>query len=386
MAKIVHVVAGLPMGGVSNVVFDLLKNYKSSPYDYVLVNLSGTGDPVVIDKFKNLEIPIINVPFVFQNGFSLIDYFRESISAQTIRNQNRDAFDAIIALKPDLLHFHTLPRELLFGKWVARQFGCSLVYTDHLARISKHEGSFLSRFLIRFPFIRFYSGCHVVAVSISVRYYLDFLGIPRFLKSLEVLTNKITPNNFRISHLPKQELKVVYVSRISKVKGHHDLINAWAGLPSLKIHLYVVGPDELSGTIQQLAAQSSMLNPVTFTGPLPDAKSFIHDADFAVFPSHQEGLPLALLEKMQIGLPCIVSDIPELLSMVDDDVDGLVFEVGNPSHLAEQIKRMAVDIELRQRLGQAAAHKISSQYVSRLGGIDKEYEELYKRLGLEANR
>ncbi len=386
MAKIVHVVAGLSMGGVSNVVFDLVKNYKSSAYEYVLVNLSGTGDTAVIEKFKSLGVRVVDVPFEFQKGFSLIDYFRESLFTKNIRKQNRDAFDAIIALKPDLLHFHTLPRELLFGKLVALQIGCPLVYTDHLARISKHEGSFLSRFLIRFPFIRFYSGCHVVAVSNSVRHYLDFLGIPRFLKSLEVLSNKITPFNFRISYLPKQELKVVYVSRISKVKGHLDLINAWASLPPMQLHLYLVGPDELGGSVHELSNRSIMANPITFVGPLPDAKSFIQDADFAVFPSHQEGLPLSLLEKMQIGLPCIVSDIPELLSIVDDDVDGLVFEVGNPSHLARQIKRMAVDVELRRRLGQAAADKISSQYVSRLGGIDKEYEELYKRLGLEANR
>lgn len=385
MAKIIHVVAGLPMGGVSNVVFDLLKNYKSSAYEYVLVNLSGTGDDAVIDKFKDLGVPIISVPFVFQKGFSLIDYFRESIFTQTIRNQNQVAFDVITALKPDLLHFHTLPRELLFGKWVARQCDCELVYTDHLARISKQEGSFLSRFLIRFPFIRFYSGCHVVAVSNSVRNYLNFLGIPHFLKSLEVLTNKITPNSFRIPYLSKQELKVVYVSRISKVKGHLDLIHAWASLPPLQIHLYVVGPDEMNGTVHELANRLNMANPVTFTGSLPDAKAFIQDADFAVFPSHQEGLPLSLLEKMQIGLPCIVSDIPELLAMVDHDVDGLVFEVGNPSMLAGQIKRLATDMELRSRLGQSAALKIANQYVSRLGGMDREYEELYKRLGLDAN-
>ena len=376
--RIVHVVSGLSMGGVSNMVFDLLKNCKSSNYEYLLVNLSGQGDESVVARLLNIGVRIENIPYEFQKGYSLIDYFKEAFFYG--KNRNQVAFDTVKSLKPDMLHFHTLPRELLFGKRVAKATGCELVYTDHTARIRKKDGSVVTRFLIRFPFMKFYSNCHVVAVSNPVLDYIRFFNIDRFVKSVQVVINKINANPFRISYMQKPELKVVYVSRILKAKGHYELIQAWALLPPLGIHLYLIGPDELNGDLQKIVAELNVSNPVTFTGGVPNAVSLIEDADFAVFPSHQEGLPLALLEKMQIGLPCIVSDIPELKSIVTDLENGLVFPVGDVVALANRITTLAKDIKLRSILGTAAADHVERFFVSKMGGIDKEYEEVYRKL------
>ncbi|MFM8950930.1 MAG: glycosyltransferase, partial [Bacteroidota bacterium] len=93
-----------------------------------------------------------------------------------------------------------------------------------------------------------------------------------------------------------------------------------------------------------------------------------------------EGLPLALLEKMRIGLPCVVSDIPELTSIVSDGVDALVYHSGNIEELSNSIQRLANDLQLREKIGIAAAITVNDKFVSKLGGIDKEYEEFYSTL------
>ena len=97
-------------------------------------------------------------------------------------------------------------------------------------------------------------------------------------------------------------------------------------------------------------------------------------------PSYREGLPLALLEKMRIGLPCVVSDIPELASVIQDGVNGLVYPCGDVGELSSNLKNILGDRQLRAKLGAEAARFVESFFVSKLGGIDKEYESFYSNL------
>ncbi|MFM7176250.1 MAG: glycosyltransferase [Bacteroidota bacterium] len=380
MTRVIHVVSDFCMGGVSAVVFDLVKNYKSSSYEYHIVNLSGGGDEAVINRFRSLGIPIHQVPYSFQSGFSSIDYIKEAFGVGKFRKANKAAIDAIAQLCPDILHFHTLPRELMLGREVKRITNCKLVHTDHLVRLSNKDSSKIGRFLLRLPFQQFFKNYHLIAVSDSVYNYLVNMGVKSTAASITVIRNKIPGSNLRITYSNKPELKVVYVARISYVKGHRDLIQAWSLLPSLGLHLYVVGPDELHGSMQKLYEESNSHNPITFTGSIPNAADFIADADMGVFPSYQEGLPLALLEKMRIGMPCVVSDIPELTSIVSDGVDALVYPSGNIEELSNSIQRLANDLQLREKIGIAAAITVNDKFVSKLGGIDKEYEEFYSTL------
>ena len=72
-------VSDFSMGGVSMVVLDLVKNYKSSNCEYLIVNLSGQGDASVRQRFTQLGIAIHEVDYAFQPGFSISDYFKEWI-------------------------------------------------------------------------------------------------------------------------------------------------------------------------------------------------------------------------------------------------------------------------------------------------------------------
>ncbi len=380
MTRVVHVVSDFCMGGVSAVVYDLVKNYKSSSYEYHIVNLSGGGDEAVINRFQSLGIPIHQVAYSFQSGFSSIDYIKEALYVNKFRKANKTAIDSIAQLGPDILHFHTLPRELMLGREVKRKTNCKLVHTDHMVRLGSKDSSKFGRFVLRLPFQQFFKNYHLIAVSDSVCNYLVDMGIKSSAASITVIRNKIPGSNLRITYSDKPVLKVVYVARISYVKGHRELIQAWSLLPAAGLHLYVVGPDELQGAMQKLYEELNCLNPITFTGSIPNAADFIDDADMGVFPSQREGLPIALLEKMRIGLPCVVSDIPELTSIVSDGVDALVYPSGNIEELSNKIQQLARDLHLRERIGSAAATTVNNKFVSKLGGIDKEYEQFYKSI------
>ena len=49
--------------------------------------------------------------------------------------------------------------------------------------------------------------------------------------------------------------------------------------------------------------------------------------DIFIFPSLQEGLPVALMEALASGLPCIASDIRGNNDLIENDVNGYLFEL-----------------------------------------------------------
>jgi glycosyltransferase involved in cell wall biosynthesis len=378
--KVIHIVNDLKVGGITTLLYDILKNNTDSSFEYEIINLSGESDTHILQLFYGLRINIHKLNFAFEGGYSLLDHFKKSLFRITYLKKNRSIIDYILKLSPDILHFHTLPRELILGHAVSKTIKCKLVVTDHLARLKKEEIKYISRFLLRIPFYLYYNNYHVIAVSSAVYNYLYEFRINRTVRSITIITNKIPKNEYRIKYISKRELKVVYVARISPVKGHYDLIKAWSLLPNLNLHLYIVGPDEMNGFIHEQVIKNSIQNKISFTGSINNVSEFISDADMGIFPSYKEGLPIALLEKMQLGIPCIVTDIEELKTVIEDGVDGLIFKKADIFDLSCKIKILAQDIALRKKIGVSASRKIENLYTSRLGGINKEYEEYYKAI------
>lgn len=380
---VLHIVNDLSMGGISSVLYQLVKNHKESKYQYLIFNLSGSGDSVVIKQFNELNIQIYNTHYFFTEGYSLINQYKKAYFTKSCFTKNTFVFNLIKDVAPSIIHTHVLPFELYVLKKALQKLNCLFIHTDHLVRINESEIKQISKVFISFPFKKFYKNIHVIAVSEAVKNYLIKFGINEGLKSLQVITNKLPQHFKRIEYKIKSEYKVVYVARISEVKGHRDLINAWARLPKLNLHLYIIGPDELNGRIQKLAEEGKQNNKITFTGGINNVFEFIKDADIGIFPSYKEGLPMALLEKMQLGIPCVVSDIEELKSVITNGKDGLLYKCSDIIELAEKIIMLASDIKLRESLGKEAALTIAELYVSKLGGINFEYEDVYSKLLLK---
>ena len=79
-----------------------------------------------------------------------------------------------------------------------------------------------------------------------------------------------------------------------------------------------------------------------------------------LFPSREETFGMALVEAMAWGLPCVITDIPAYREIAEDGVQCLFCRPEDPEHLAYQANRLIVDIQLRQRIGLAAAKRASN--------------------------
>lgn len=157
---------------------------------------------------------------------------------------------------------------------------------------------------------------------------------------------------------PSQGEYIAFAGRFSPEKGIETLLAASQIEPQL--------PVRLAG---DWSAMPELLNQapinVKFVGPLNQSQiaEFYHHARFVVLPTRCfELCPLTLLEAMIYGVPVIASRIGGLPEIIDDGVNGLLFEPGNSRDLAQKMNQLWNNPELGRKMGMAARAKAIREY------------------------
>lgn len=352
--KICYLLNDFSVGGMSKVVYDIVSEIDYEKYEVSFICLRndlGFAKQVVLPS----QINIYTFDYQFDSDYSLRRYFKLAFFQGIIQSRTREIIDKIRELRPDILHLHVLPRELMIGI-IARKAlkNLELIYTDHTLRISETDSTPLKRNLLAFVYRKLYRKFHVVAVSKSVqnmhRRY-NWLN-KRNLNTL--LENRINIKDYsqRVHH-KNNNIQVIYVARLFDAKGHLELLKAWKQVQAPNRTLKLVGGGYLEDSIRKFIRENK-LSGVILTGNVSNVKEHLTESDIAVFPSEKEGLPIAMLEKMAVGLPIVSSDIPELKDFIKDGINGLVYQLGKPEQLADMLNKLSSDHELRKKLGNNA--------------------------------
>lgn len=115
---------------------------------------------------------------------------------------------------------------------------------------------------------------------------------------------------------------------------------------------------------------------VVVTTSREDLEVFYRGARIMVVPSIWfETFGLVGAESMSHGIPVVASNIGALRHLIEDDVDGLLFETGNARDLAAKVRRLWDDTELCRRLGRAARSKAKRLWTAdaHLAGLIETY-------------
>jgi glycosyltransferase involved in cell wall biosynthesis len=356
--RIGFVVNNLVVGGVSKVLIELCNSLANEGYDIHLLILSN--DLQMTRAFpiqENVQVHLFD--YAFSRDYGLLTYLKNSFFLKGTYDKAQSVLKKIRELELDILHFHTLPRQLGIGI-LARQEqpGLQLVFTDHVMRISPKDYKWHQEQLLAFAYRNLYREFHLIAVSKAVYEYILRYRLNSPVKELQLLENSIQLSGYnpQAKEHSSNKLQFIYISRMSEEKGHFTLIKAWKQLKDReKYQLLLVGPDETDGKLKEFAGDDSS---IVFTGSVSNVKPYLQEASIAVFPSKREGLPLALLEMMAYKLAIIVSDIPELTSVIDNEKEGLHFPVNNVDALQQKMELLINSPELRTRLGMEARKKV----------------------------
>jgi glycosyltransferase involved in cell wall biosynthesis len=179
--------------------------------------------------------------------------------------------------------------------------------------------------------------------------------------------------------VPPEDLLVVTVANLRSEKGYDVLLDAAAlikqrGVP---IRFAAAGQgaqaDELTARHRQLALGDHF----RFLGHREDALALLIAADIFVLASHQEGLPVVLMEAGSVGAAIVATAVGGVPQVVTDGVNGLIVNPGDPNALADALERLSSEPELRARLGAQAMTDSSRYDIARAAD---EIEGIYRRV------
>jgi glycosyltransferase involved in cell wall biosynthesis len=170
--------------------------------------------------------------------------------------------------------------------------------------------------------------------------------------------------------LPEKALLLAAVGRMAYDKGFDILLQAAERiLPTARsLHIMLVGGDEDLKFGQQLRDQAHALpdaDHIHFLGFRHDVRQILAEADIFALPSRREGHPYVLLEAMASECAIVAAKCPGVEDTVVDGSDGLLFEIGDSSALAEAVLRIASDDTLRHALASAARERVKRQFQAR---------------------
>jgi glycosyltransferase involved in cell wall biosynthesis len=204
---------------------------------------------------------------------------------------------------------------------------------------------------------------------LTSRLLREWAGFPSE-RVMTIANGADAPTHTRVDRIPGQPLRLGYVGRLTKRdKRVADLIELHRELAGLGIdcHLDIVGEGPSKDDLQFAFSKSPN---VKMHGALSHAElyaSVFPNLDALILTSSSEAFGIVLVEAMMNGVVPISSryDGFHAEGLVEEDVNGLAFDVADMATAARQVARLARDETLLQRLSRQSLAKASAYTWSR---------------------
>ncbi|MFK8181730.1 MAG: glycosyltransferase family 4 protein [Phormidesmis sp.] len=279
-------------------------------------------------------VNVITVPSIQVRGIDALACSGLSAAIATLKSRRRPAYDIVHfhALGPSL--FTPLPKLLSHAKvlttchgldWKRAKWGN---VSSRVIKTGEHTA------------VRFADQLVVVSEALQDYFYRKYGKEATYIENAPVT---YSPSDERFSFCNALGLQpnkyMIFIGRLVPEKRVDLLLHAFKRLNPRGWKLALVGDrsDTNAFTAQLLQTADNHPN-IIFTGELQGKKlaEVVRGAGLFVLPSDVEGLPLALLEAMQEGIPAVVSNIPVHRHMMGID-RGLTFRAGDLNDFQDQL-------------------------------------------------
>ena len=375
--NVLQVIGNLDIGGAQEVVVTLSKY------------LADGGHRPVVCSFRDgplrADIEALGVPVVIVSGrqgsvLTVHRVVRETLRirrtlAQLVRRHEIDIIQTHLLRSLDFL-VASLPRRngrpLVY--WTFHNYNFTL-RRDHLSshRWLLRPKQLAYRWLYRWLSTRV-SG--LIAVSEEVRRSIrneigtvderivviaNGVDVARYGESVDTATLRAELD------LRADDFVMVMVGTFKRQKGHIHLIEAASRLPEshVGVRILLVGDGELRSDMEARARHEGLDGMLRFLGSRRDIPRLLTASDCFVLPSLWEGLPIALLEAMASGLPCIATDVSGTKQVVVSDVTGTLIPPGDSHALVKAMEQMVADPPRAREMGEAGKRRVESLFSAR---------------------
>jgi glycosyltransferase involved in cell wall biosynthesis len=255
------------------------------------------------------------------------------------------------------------------GRLAARLAGVPAVHTLHGLHYERYPRPVGAAYL---ALERRLSACTHVVVNVSRAQEAEGLALGLFTPGQSrVIRNGVDVAGLGARALDRWDARVTLgldqsapvvgtAARFDEVKRLDLLLRAAAAAPAPGFDLVLIGDGPEAPRLRRLAQDLGLGRRVTFAGEIPGAAALFAAFDVFAVSSRKEGLPLAVLEAMALGLPVVASDIPAHREVLGEASGGLT--EGTAEAFAARLSAMLSDAEVRGRLGAENRTRARSEF------------------------
>lgn len=323
--------SGIGSSGIGNVAYNVVEQLKKMGIKCIVCSPNG-------------DIKLGSSKLIAKTGIVGLLYYWHCVS-KYFRGKEND-FDAIWLHNPLFLRKHPFKKGLItihttYYGYMIQRLNPKIYYT-------------ISSKIERYCLNKINEETRLTAVSPQVYDELEEIGINQ--ERITYIPNGVNTQRFRPTDnnkmlrkkfgIPEDSLIILSLGRLSEQKQPQKLIEVFSEIEKegKDITLVIAGKGELLEKTKELAKQKNLRN-VMFLGYVDhekDASDLYACSDYYIMTSKYEGQPLTLLEAMSSGLPCVVSNIPNLMIVKEANCGVIVDfdDVRKASHnIIEYLKR-----------------------------------------------
>lgn len=193
---------------------------------------------------------------------------------------------------------------------------------------------------------------NIVLNEVDAKLYEEKLGVKSY-----VIYN---PRSFQ-SHIKSDlwEKRFVAVGALNKSKGYEFLVESskvfTKAMPEWKVYIYGEGADKAK--INKLIEKAGVSQNVFLAGYTSEVKNEMIHSSGLMLSSRWEGMPMVVLEALEIGLPIIAYNISAMSPLVTNGKEGLLVPCFDTAKFADAMISLAKSRNLRVEMGKNACLK-----------------------------
>jgi len=277
----------------------------------------------------------------------------------------------------DMIHAHAALPCGDAAERMSRKLGIPFVVSVHGLDVffERQVGKTLGRWCRRVSERVYRRARAVICISEKVRECVGSMA-----PNARVIHNGVDAETFSPDAEQKNPLVVLSVGNLIPTKGHALLLRAYSRAigTATEWELQIIGDGPERASLIRLAQQLGISSRIRFLGKQTRdqvAGAMKRCAVFAL-PSGYEGLGCVYLEAMACGKPAIACEGQGIDEIIEHGANGLLVQAGSELQLAESLRVLMQNEDLRARLGRAARQTVLQRHT--LEHQAAEIAELYR--------
>lgn len=362
--RIVHVVNSLNnLAGTEVFVTKLCCEIKKNKHDVLIISLHGKPNLNLVNQLNECGVVLKILNKKNKIDFKCAREYRKIIGE----------------FKPDIINFHEACLLNHFFAFGLKREKYKLVKTVHCSCEKDLCGGdkLLQKVFINLKGLNFICDSNEVRKSLLKHYKNKIDAFTCFPGTL----NEIKKIN-EIHTLKNEDLSFVCVARFYKIKNHFSLLEAFKKYlnnhPNALLNLVGKGPE--MENCKKFVLANNIQNSVIFHGEQTEVENFLRSCDVFILPSFYEGLGIAALEAMHVGLPLIVSNVGGLKDLVKDNINGYIFDPCDVSTIADSMERVYMN---RNNLDSFIRYNYKLVKTFSIKSTFKNYFNVYQTIRIE---